>query len=79
MEKCVIPIKYKMPKDGAGSCVIRVNADQYDEIIRLGNATGRSIADIATRLLEYALDNVEVVDPEKSRPNCCNSPDGKHK
>ena len=64
MNKCVIPKKRRTRSQTASSCLIRISAEQYEEILNLCDATGRSISDIATRLLEFALERVEITDKE---------------
>lgn len=57
--RCVIPIKRRTVQT-SNSCVIRVNAETLQEIVDICDCTGRSIVDVATRLLEYALERVEI-------------------
>ena len=61
---CKIPKKHRTLGQLENSCHIRVGAEQYQSILNLCDETGRSITDVATRLLEFALTNVEVTDAE---------------
>lgn len=64
MELCQIPKKHRLRTQGANSCIIRVGAEQYQAILDLCDDTGRSITDVSNRLIEFALEHVEIVDKE---------------
>ena len=64
MADCKIPKKRRPRAQGAQSCIIRVGVEQYQAIIDLCDESGRSITDVSSRLIEYALEHAEVVDKE---------------
>ena len=59
--RCEIPSKRIKGKQKSKYCVIKVREEKYNSIITLGNAAGRGIADVADRLLEFALEEAVVV------------------
>lgn len=65
MEELIIPRK-KHQGQLTGSCHIRIDADYYREILRIGDETGRPITDVANRMLEYALKHVKITDEGES-------------
>lgn len=59
MGKCIIPRKTR--QQPSSSCIIRIDSEMYQAIVDIANTTGRSISDVASRMLTYALENVEIV------------------
>lgn len=59
---CKIPKQHRRPAQITGTCIIRVNAEQYQSILDISDETGRSIRDVSTRLIEYALEHVEITE-----------------
>lgn len=65
MSKCYIP-SWRRRRPSANSTerpVVRIRLEQYNEVADLAAETGRSITDIASLLLESALDDVEILYP----------------
>lgn len=63
---CKIPKKPRPAISPAGGCVIRINAEPYQNILDVCEATGRSIKDVSARLIEYGLTHLEIVEPSKA-------------
>lgn len=59
---CKIPKQRRQPVQVTGTCIIRVNAEQYQSILDISDETSRSIRDVSTRLIEYALERVEITE-----------------
>lgn len=64
---CVIPRKHISRTPAATTCVVRVGAERYQLICDLSDASGRSITDVANRLLDYALDGAVVRDEKEAK------------
>lgn len=59
MDKVKIPRAKQ--KRNYGGCNIRISPEIYDKIGDIADETGRSICNVATLLLEFAVERVEVV------------------
>jgi len=68
MSKCIIP-RRRVVKPETGSVVVRINASEYARIAELSHESGWSMQRVTSHLLAYALEDVELVDPNMgSRP-----------
>jgi len=56
MDKCIIKTADRL----SGNCIIRLNAATYKKVVELSVKTGRSISSLASELLEFAIDRVEI-------------------
>lgn len=53
---------------------IRVNAQLYDTLTSIADTTGLSIATVANRMIEFAVNHTEIVDcypATLNKANCC--------
>lgn len=65
MSKCYIPSlrRRRQASNSTERPVIRIRLEQYNTIADLAAETGRTITDIASRLLESALEDAEILYP----------------
>ena len=65
MSKCYIPSLRRRRQASASTerPVIRIRLEQYNTIADLAAETGRTITDVASRLLESALEDAEILYP----------------
>lgn len=64
MTKLQIPKKHRPRQLPTSSCLIRVGAEQYQAVLDICDATGRSITDVSSRLLDFAIKNTEVIEED---------------
>lgn len=62
MSKCYIP-SLRRRRNPMERPVIRIRPEQYNTVAELAAETGRTITDIASRLLESALEDAEILYP----------------
>jgi hypothetical protein len=56
-----LKIPHAKQKRTYGACNIRISPEVYDKVANVADETGRSICNVATLLLEFATERVEIV------------------
>lgn len=66
----IIVNKGESPKAPRGRAVIRIGESIYDELAKVSGETNISLCELATEMLEFALDKIAIVErsdsPDKS-------------
>ncbi len=65
MNKLVIKRKDSSITDTKSQMMVRINADSYDRILEVANESGESIRSIASKMIDFAFENIIYAENEE--------------
>ncbi len=66
MDELIFTRRRRDRLSGVNQIVVKVGKDQYNKVIEVADETGRSIRDVASKMIDFAYEHIRYEDAEQT-------------